>query len=314
MIWKINSISSKLKTLEAAQKKGNFKKVAKQYFKIGKAYKKQGNIEKAIYYLERFDSVVGGDNDLYDKFAKKDDLATEWISELQIEHPPITERIRKEVDKTAKTLNIIQLAQWNLLTLARCTILFHKFSMIPAFGVLAQYETVLNMLTKGIYGHQEAVDEDLLFSFTDELGDIFNSFDSMNNHHKVSIDGGADFVVTDLESNSGTYNLTTILEDLSELAAGADVDELSCNFVFHRYHSEYQQYDDDDDLSYNFVPNGLFADYYIRTQNTSIEHNQWIQQEKERIWSDFEFVKNEPTEDAFAERMAAYMKLSLPQV
>ena len=132
MIWKINSISSKLKTLEAAQKKGNFKKVAKQYFKIGKAYKKQGNLEKAIYYLERFDSLVGGD----------------------------------------------------------------------------------------------------------------------------------------------------------------DMDELSCNFV----------------------PNGLFADYYIRTLDTSIEHNHGIQKEKERIWSDFDFVKNKPTEDAFAERMAAYMKLSLPQV
>ena len=39
MIWKINSISSKLKTLEAAQKKGNFKKVAKQYFKLAKPTK-----------------------------------------------------------------------------------------------------------------------------------------------------------------------------------------------------------------------------------------------------------------------------------
>ena len=58
----------------------------------------------------------------------------------------------------------------------------------------------------------------------------------------------------------------------------------------------------------------LFADYYIRTLDTSIEHNQGIQKEKERIWSDFDFVKNKPTEDAFAERMAAYMKLSLPQV
>ena len=292
MIWKINSISSKLKTLEAAQKKGNFKKVAKQYFKIGKTYKKQGNLEKAIYYLERFDSLVGGDDDLYEKYAKKDDLATQWTCELQIEHPPITELIRKEVDEKAKTLNILQLAQWNLLTLARCTTLFHKFSMFPAFGVLAQYETVLNMLAKGIYGHQEAVDEDFLFSFGDELDDIFNSIDSMNNCHKVNIDGGADFVVTDLESDFGTYNLTMMLDDLSKLVVGDDMDELSCNFV----------------------PNGLFADYYIRTLDTSIEHNQGIQKEKERIWSDFDFVKNKPTEDAFAERMAAYMKLSLPQV
>ena len=89
-------LTLQLKKLESAQKEGNFPKIAKQYFKVGKNYKKQGNAQKAIYYLERFDNLVGGDDKLYNKFTKKDDKAMDWVIDLQIEHPPIAEHIRKE--------------------------------------------------------------------------------------------------------------------------------------------------------------------------------------------------------------------------
>ena len=73
-------LTSQLKKLEALQKEGNFPKIAKQYFKVGKTYKRQGNAEKAIYYLERFNNLVGGDDELYDKFTKK--MIKQWIGLL----------------------------------------------------------------------------------------------------------------------------------------------------------------------------------------------------------------------------------------
>ncbi|MBQ3513941.1 MAG: hypothetical protein IJA32_09115 [Lachnospiraceae bacterium] len=285
-------LTSQLKKLEASQKEGNLSKIAKQYFKVGKTYKKMKNAEKAIYYLERFDNLVGGDDELYDKFTKKDDKAMDWVIDLQIEHPPITKHIRKEVEEKAATLSIIQKAQWNLLTLARCTVLFHKFSKLSVFRVFAQYQTVLHMLMKGIYGHQEEVNMDLLFSFCDELEDIFDSINSVDNRNKVNITGGADFVVTDLESDEGTYHLTMVLDDLRMIACGENVDELNGNFV----------------------PNALFSDYYIRTQDQSLENVPWIQKEQERIWADFNFIKSCPQEQAFADQMAEYMKFSMPQI
>lgn len=115
--------------------------------------------------MERFDSLVGGDDKLYGKFMRKDDKAMDWIIDLQYEHPSITEHIRKEVEEKAATLNMLQNAQWNLLTLARCAVLFRKFSKFPSFYVLAHYETVLNMLVKRIYGHTEEINIDLLSFF-----------------------------------------------------------------------------------------------------------------------------------------------------
>ena len=41
-------LTLQLKKLESAQKEGNFPKIAKQYFKVGKNYKKQGNAQKEI--------------------------------------------------------------------------------------------------------------------------------------------------------------------------------------------------------------------------------------------------------------------------
>lgn len=292
MNFKNKFISSKLKALEVAQKKGNFSKISKLYFKIGKTYKKLGNTEKAIYYLECFDSLVGGDDKLYKKFMRKDDKAMDWIIDMQCEQPPITESVRKEVVEKISTLNTMQIAQWNLLTLARCTMLFQKFSKLSAFHILARYETVLNMLMKGIYGHQKAVDMDLLSFFCDELDDVFDSINSVDNRNKITIEGGADFVVTDLNGDDGTFQLTMVLDDLKTLAIGENVDALEGNFI----------------------PNGLFADYYIRTQDVVLKNIPWIQQEKERIWSDFEFVKSCPQEQEFATKMATYMKLALPKV
>ena len=287
---------SKMDALESAQKKGDFSEIAKYYFEIGKYYREHGNTEKAIYYLERFDNLVSGANELYIPFMKEDDIATEWICDLQISNPPAAEIIRKEVDDKMENLDMIQRAQWNLLTMARCNVLFHKFSKLPAFHVLIEYENILDLLMKGIYGHLEEFDEDALSDFCDELEEFIDSEATIDNRNRVSIDNGADFVVSDLESDEGTLHLAEALEQIGKLAMGEDIDEA------------------DGGTDENFVPNGLFTDYYIRTQETSVNDLPQIQQERERIFADYEFIKKHPDEETFASQMALYKKLALPIV
>lgn len=57
-----------LSLLKEIQIKQDYTEIAKCYLQLGAAYKKEGRMRKALYYLNRFDNLVGGDNSLYEKF------------------------------------------------------------------------------------------------------------------------------------------------------------------------------------------------------------------------------------------------------
>ena len=122
-----------LDALKTAQEKQDYESVAKYYLQIGKDYKKKGMTAKALYYLNRFDNLVGGIDSLYDKFAKKDHQACEWIEELEEAHMPYEKTIREQVLEKAEDLTTLQKLQWLLLTMSRFCRLFTYTSLLPEF-------------------------------------------------------------------------------------------------------------------------------------------------------------------------------------
>ena len=56
--------------------------MAKCFLDLGTAYRDAGRTTKAIYYLKRFDNLVGGDDDLYEAFDKQDSQAMQWIDTI----------------------------------------------------------------------------------------------------------------------------------------------------------------------------------------------------------------------------------------
>ena len=61
----------------------------------------------------------------------------------------------------------------------------------------------------------------------------------------------------------------------------------------------------------DFIACTILGDYYLRTQDGNLRDNPKVQEELARIWSDAEFVDNEPEIDEVIERIQAYRKLDL---
>lgn len=121
-----------LAALEKAQQKRDFEAVAKSYLKVGEAHKKEEKQIKAIYYLRRFDNLVGGNDKLYSKFARKDEKAMEWIDELEgsLGTERVEPQLQKQVAQQAMELDYLQKMQWLLLTMARFCRLYRNLMIL----------------------------------------------------------------------------------------------------------------------------------------------------------------------------------------
>ena len=103
-------------SLEEAYREENAVKIATLFYEIGEKYLQDGKEEKALVYFERFDELVGCDDDLYEQFQDKDEQASERIAELSMKNSYAKE-IKDWVTEKGKDLNKFQKMQWNLLTL-----------------------------------------------------------------------------------------------------------------------------------------------------------------------------------------------------
>lgn len=277
--------------LEHAQAEKKFKKVAKYYLKIGKAYKKQGKVSKAIYYLNRFDNLVGGDNGLYAKFEKQDDKAMGWIAELEVEQEPYEKTIQEQVLEKSEDLNALQKMQWMLLTMSRFCVLFQHISNLPDFEGLGKLNEMVTYFTEGLYGEVDEDKEWEISDYGDYIDEIFDSSLMSDYTQKVEIQNQESFVPADLESGDvGTFYFTMAFGALQ-------------SFIFDEL--------DEEDIDMEFVACGILADYYYRTSDVDIKDERKIQEETERIFSDYDFVKEEPSKEKFLERIGKYKKIML---
>lgn len=290
----IKNTDGLLDALKAAQEKQDYESVAKYYLQIGKDYRKKGMSAKALYYLNRFDNLVGGMDSLYDKFAKKDDQACDWIEELEEEHMPYEKTIQEQVMEKAGDLNTLQKLQWLLLTMSRFCRLFTYASLLPEFETFGELDKIVSYFTDGLYGElaedvKEDIEEEIL-DFDDGTDEVFDSILMSDYTKKVKIPDQESFVPADLESGEGTFYF------------GAAVYALS-HFIFDEV--------DEDDIKMEYAACGLLTDYYYRTSDTDVKDEPKIKEETARIFADYEFVKNAPDAASFKNRVAEYKKIML---
>ncbi len=262
-----------LDALKTAQEKQDYESVAKYYLQIGKDYKKKGMTAKALYYLNRFDNLVGGIDSLYDKFAKKDHQACEWIEELEEAHMPYEKTIREQVLKKAEDLTTLQKLQWLLLTMSRFCRLFTYTSLLPEFEAFGGLDQIVSYFTDGLYGElgedaKEDIEEEIL-DFDDGTEEVFESLLMSDYTKKVELPDQESFVPADLESGDGTFFFGAAVHALSQ-------------FIFDEA--------EEDDIQMEFAACGLLTDYYYRTSDTDAADEPKIKEETARIFSDLSLI------------------------
>lgn len=284
------SIEELLAALKTAQEEKDYESVAKHYLQLGKDYKKEEKTAKAIYYLNRFDNLVGGDDSLYEKFEKKDNKAMEWIETLEEEQKPYEKMIQGQVVEKASDLNVLQKMQWLVLTMSRFCKLFQLISALPDFEVFGKLDEIVSYFCEGLYGELNEDIENEISEFDELTDEVFDSILMSDYTKKVDLPNQESFVPADLESGEGTFYF------------GAAVHVL-----------QYYLFDelDEDDIEMEFAACGILADYFYRTSDTEVKDEQKIKEETERIFSDYDFVKTGPDAESFRERVEEYKKVML---
>lgn len=288
---KEKSLEELFPELKEAQRKKDFVAVCKLYYQIGEVYFKQGNGEKALLYLSRFDSLSGSKDEIYKKInSKMVDQASVWIEKLE-EESMYTHEIRDRVDIMGEALNGQQRIQWNLLTMARLQTLFLRLSALKGFSILAGYEKVVELLHQSLYRSLEK--EEILFleKFLKDFYPFTDSEDLSDTTKKLTIESGADFEAYDLTGELTLLNLYTFIDDMLQIVEGNTEAE---------------------DINTDFVTNGMLVDYYIRTREQKLRNVPELKEETQRIFADCEFVKTNPNQMQMQQRMDVYKKLSLP--
>lgn len=303
-----NTTDKLLAELTTAQAQNDYEQIAKYYLKLGKAYKQDGRLSKAIYYLSRFDNLVSGDDDLYETFDKQDSQAIQWIEELETQQEPYEKTIQSQVVEKSDELNDLQKIQWMLLTMSRFCSLFERISVLEEFEGFEKLSEMVDLICCGLYGKldtDEADDiQDALEQYDELLEDVFDSEVMCDYTQTVKIPNQPDFVPADLESGDvGTYYFGMAFTAMQSFIFDAEGQLSACPI------SSTAELEEPADME--FVACGILADYYYRTSDTELKGVPQIQQEIARIFSDYDFVKSAPDYEAFQERINEYKTIML---
>lgn len=284
------SIEELLNLVERAQQEQDYESVAECYLQLGKEYKKEGRTAKAVYYLNRFDNLVGGEDGLYDKFKEEDDQAMRWVEDLEDIQEPYEKTIQRQVAEKSADLNDLQKMQWLVLTMSRFCKLFQVISGLPEFGELKKLDKIVTYLSEGLYGELNEDQEWEISEYNDFMEEVFESFVMSDYTKEIEIPGQKSFVPADLESGDGTYFFGAAFNALQD-------------FIFDEL--------DEDGVEMEFAACGILADYYYRTSDADIQGEQKVKEEIDRILSDYDFVKEEPDQEKFQERVEGYKGIML---
>ena len=279
------NVEKLLVSLELAQEKKDYESVAKYYLEIGEAYKKEGKVSKAIYYLNRSSC-------LYVKL-KQQYKVDNWVEELENEQEPYEKTIQEQVLEKSEDLNVLQKMQWMLLTMSRFCVLFQHISNLPDFEGFGKLDNMIDYFARGLYWKPDGDKEYEINDYGEYINEVFLSLVMNDYTKKVDIPNQESFVPADLEmGNFETYYFIAAFVNLQ-------------SYIFDKLDEE------DLDMDIQFVANGILADYYYRTTDVDIEEERKIQEETERIFSDYDFVKEEPDKERFLERIEKYKKIML---
>ena len=276
-------------SLQEAYKETDIVKIATLFHAIGEQYLREGKEEKALVYINRFDELVGSDDDLYEQFHDEEEQASQTIASLQ-EKDSYRKEIRDWVSAKETELSKFRRMQWNLLTIARLNQLFLKFTELPGFEVFGEFEKMLDLLAEGIYFGCDAEEEEILDDILMDLEDI--EMEAMLScESRISINNRPDFEALDLLGDGLFTHMMLALYGIVNTIEG----------------------DEDEEISLDFIVNALHIDYYIRTCEESLYEISVLAEEKNRILADYAFVKGKPGDEAFANRMEEYKTIFLPR-
>ena len=291
---KMNEDKTPEMRLAEFQRKNDWAEVSRTYYELGVTAMDAGDLHKAQLWLHRADTIYSADDNIYDKVGEKlMDDCSDRIGRLEDEDGLFYNDIPAEIEARAKELSDSQVRVWGLLSIARLVRLGERLSKLPDCEVLGQLNWAVDLMFHSlqILPSQEAYQR---------LMDMCNALYELNGKPvyysgEIEIPGRLPFQLFDLnglfgveqELNSYTDNHLRLLAALSQGAEELPQAESS------------------------IVACALLPDYYIRSGADRLGDVPQIKAELQRIWSDYDFVRDRLTWKEVGKRIADYKQLDI---
>lgn len=274
-------------------KKKDWVGLTKAYYELGAAAMDRGDLNKAVLWLHRADTVYSAKDEIYDKVGEKiTDDCSDRIGTLEDE-ALLYNDIPTQLDGKGSELEDPQLRVWGLLSVARLVSLGKRLARLPGCEVLGELEWAVDMMLQSF---QEPPTQEAY----QRLMDVCNRLYELNGSPtyytgEIEVPGRAPFQVFDLNGMFGVEQeingyIDNHLRLLAALSQGAE--ELP------RGES-------------SVVGCTLLPDYYVRTGAGRPEEVPQIRAELERIWSDYEFVRGRFTWEQAKAKIEEYKRLDI---
>lgn len=276
-----------------AGKKSELAKRSEACYRMGKEFVLKNDLERARLYLERASALYSNFEQVYDECEAFMYDCDEEIGALEEEELLFNELL-DEVTMKAGELSGKQNYVWGILTLARFQVLLEKLSSCPGCGILGEIGKVLDLFSEGIRRELQPEEVGILQDFVLRIYDFGDSESFVNPDNQAPVEGGQPVQVFDLNGNSAFTSIHIFLDNCANL-----------------FEAGFDRADDAEPAELDFIPCTLMEDYYLRTVEGDIRRLPKLQEEIERIRSDFEFVKGAPDAEKIQERIRNWRGVDL---
>lgn len=277
--------------------------LARAYYDMGVAAMEQEDLNRAVLWLSRADTVYSASDEVYEKAGKKRLFHKEIVSDCSERIGTLEDAsllyndIPAKVEERAEELSDIQIRVWGLLSMARLVSLGERLSRLPGCEVLGSLGWAVDMVLKSFQVPITEGEYDQLMSVCNGFYDLGDST-AFYAGGEIDVPGGAPFQVFDFNGMMGVHleingYLDNHLRLLSALSQNGEPPKAECSMVGCT----------------------LLPDYYVRTggDKVELENVPQIKAELERIDSDYTFVCSGIAWEQVAERVGEYKKLDILQ-
>ena len=267
--------------------------LSQAYYEMGKEYEEKGDLSRSRLYLERACTLYSNFDQVYDACQSFMDDCDERIGDLE-EADILTNEVLWQVEERAEELTNAQKYLWGMMSLARFQGIFQHLADCENCRILGELSRVLDLLYRTV--GQKSVQEDLDYSlsFITRFYDFCDSEDFVNTRNQVELDQGTTLQLFDLNGNSTVTCLHLFVDKfISVLQAG------------------FETVEENEEAEVDFIPCTLMADYYLRNFEEDLRQIPQVQAELERIWSDYEFVRDGASVADVIHRIEKYRRMDI---
>lgn len=275
--------------LTAFQAEQDWKGLAIAYYNMGTAAMDQGDLYRAVLWLNRADNIYSARDEIYE--AVGDEIVADCsdrIGTLEDKEELLYNSLPSQVDDEAEEkLGDGQIRVWALLSMARLVRLGERLGTLPGCEVLGRLGRSVDLLLKSFREPITKGEFQELSAMRDQLGELADE-PALWSGNEIEVSGGAPFQAFDLNGMLLLLELSSFIDSQLQMLLG-----------------------NSGPAERELISAAVLLDYYVRTAAGDPAEVPQVKAELARIWDDYAFVRSGVTWVQVAQRVEAYKGLDL---